>query len=108
MREGLYEVRFGTPLGEGRGLVNLQGGQVLGGDSIIIYFGSYSVEGERFVANVETKRYATEPGMISVLGKDSARIAINGTVLNDSINGKGHSQDTPGVALNVALRRIAP
>lgn len=108
MREGLYEIRFKTPIGEGRGLVTLQNGKALGGDATIIYSGTFDVEGERFSAYVETRRYATEPGVTSVLGQDNARIDISGTIDGDLITGHGQSKDAPGISLNVHLRRIAP
>lgn len=108
MREGLYELRFKTPMGEGRGLVTLQNGQVLGGDAIIIYTGTFAVEGDRFIAHVQTHRYATEPGMTSVLGRDNARIDMSGTVQGDSITGKGQSPDAPGVGISIHLRRVGP
>jgi hypothetical protein len=74
MREGLYEIKFHTPIGEGRGLVALQNGQVLGGDAIIIYTGTFVVENDRFIANVRTARYAAELGMISVLGGTTRKL----------------------------------
>ncbi len=108
MREGLYEIKFKTPMGEGRGLVTLQNGQVLGGDAIIIYSGTFTVEGDRFLAYVSTSRYATEPGFSSVLGRDNARIDIAGAVQGELITGQGQSPDAPGLAVHVHLRRIAP
>ena len=108
MREGLYEIRFRTPMGEGRGLVTLQNEQVLGGDVIIVYAGTFKVEGDRFIANVRTSRYATEPGFASVVGKDNAQIDISGTIQGDLITGHGQSPDAPSIKIGVSLRRLAP
>lgn len=108
MHEGLYEIRFKTAQGEGRGLVTLKSGEILGGDAIILYAGTYNTGNGQVTAHVKTRRYASVPGMISVFGRDDVQIEFIGTVNGDSIVGNGSSPNAPGISLNVSMRRLAP
>lgn len=107
MLEGLFKVLFETPMGSGAGVVTLQGGTITGGDSAMFYIGSYSQEGDRFVANVTTGRHTNDPTFENVFDRDRVQVDISGTVTGDAFSGHGQSPDAPGVALTVSLAKLS-
>jgi hypothetical protein len=48
LRNGSYSAWFRTPQGEGTGVVVLNDGKMIGGDTVIAYTGSYVEEGDTF------------------------------------------------------------
>lgn len=107
MLEGVFKVTFGTPLGSGAGVVTLSQGRISGGDSAIYYVGTYSQEGDRFVANVTTGRHTNDPSFQNVFGKDRVQIDVSGTIKGDAVDGRGQSPDAPGVSLTMSLSRLS-
>lgn len=103
---GLYALHFTTPLGEGSGVAYLQDGKLRGGDSTIAYVGSYHVDGGQLHATVLTYKYASVPGMGSVLGVDKAEIVLTGTVSGPSITLMGSTKQAPGITLQVKMQRL--
>lgn len=53
MIEAMWGVEFTTNLGKGFGVVVLQGGKILGGDSSFVYLGTYEFTDGIFIANVD-------------------------------------------------------
>jgi hypothetical protein len=76
LTDGFYIVQFRTPKGTGAGVLTLADGKLRGGDSAIMYTGSYSQEGDKFTAQVSTKRHTQ--GMPSVFGVDSVTLTLAG------------------------------
>lgn len=106
MLDGLYKAHFRTRLGEGEALISLHGGILEGGDIIMYYVGKYSVEGDRFVANLKTARHASVPGKSNVFGRDSVRVDLSGSISGDAIEARGQSPDAPGVSFSAHLKRL--
>lgn len=107
MRDGLYKVQFNTPLGEGYGVVTLDGGRLRGGDSMMFYTGSYQVNGNQFDANVQTNVHSPQAGMASVLGTGTASLTLTGNFNGDSGTMKGSSPQAPNIPFSATLTRIA-
>lgn len=106
MIDGFYKVEFRTPLGGGGGVVTLANGVIHGGDSAIYYFGTYTVQGDHFVADAKTARHSNAPGMANVFGRDQVDIKITGTITGDRIEATGQSPQAPGVSFNAILSRL--
>ena len=69
MQNGLYAAEFQTPLGKGYGVVMLLNGVLQGGDSMMYYQGSYTVDGNNFTAEVKTGAHARPPGWLPCLAE---------------------------------------
>jgi hypothetical protein len=106
IESGLYRVTFGTPMGGGNGVAHLADGKLHGGDSMMAYVGSYSVDGGNFTANVHAFRHSNVPGMVSTLGTNDAQLSIKGTVQGTTMTGQGNSPQAPGVTLQVKLEKL--
>lgn len=107
MRDGLYKVKFQTPMGEGAGVVYTTGGKLWGGDGGLFYVGSYTETGNKLTATVNTNRHTQWPGLVSVFGVDSVTIRLDGTVNGDTVTCKGTAAQAPGVQFGCVLTRIS-
>lgn len=106
MLNGLYGVKFGTPLGSGTGVLYAVNGMVYGGDSGFAYVGSYTAQGDDLTASLRLIRHAETLGTMSVFGVAGGKIDIQGKVTPDGGTFRGTSPQAPGVTLSVTLRRI--
>jgi len=105
LTDGLYSVRFKTPMGDGSGVVTLIGGKLRGGDAGIAYLGSYTQDGDSFKATVKTQRHTH--GLGSVFGKDNVTISLTGKSSGTGTNCTGTAAEAPGVTFQAALARIS-
>ena len=104
MRDGIYKVQFQTQLGQGAGVVVLQGGKLRGGDSSIYYIGTYSQSGDQLTADVATDAHSS--GIGSVFGVDRAHIHLTGKVTGDAAQMTGTAREAPNVSFQAILTRI--
>ncbi len=98
---GLYVARFTTPLGSGAGVLVLNDGRLRGGDSAIVYTGTYSQDANKFTAEVSTKRHTA--GLNSVFGVDAITISLTGTSSDTTASCTGSAA---GVSFKAELIRI--
>jgi hypothetical protein len=103
--DGFYSVKFQRPAGSGGGVVVLSGGKLRGGDSSIVYSGTYSQTGDDFSAKVATSRHLQ--GLPSVFGKDNVNIVLNGKSSGTTATCTGTAAEVPGVSLQTTLTRIS-
>jgi hypothetical protein len=103
LQDGLYVVRFGTPLGEGSGVAHLTDGKLYGGDSMMAYVGKFADDGDTANAEVRVFQHSNVPGMESVLGTNSATLKLSGSVSGNTANLTGSAPQAPGVQLSVSL-----
>src|SRR5687767_2369427 len=106
IENGLYRVTFGTPYGSGFGVAHMVEGELHGGDSMMAYVGGYSVDGDRFTANIHAFKHSTVPNIESTLGTENAQLSITGTVQGGSLTGQGTAPQAPGVTLQVKLEKL--
>ena len=106
LTNGLYRVSFQTPLGAGAGVLTLEDGQLLGGDSMMYYVGQYTQDGDGFSAEVMVRTHTHVPGMGSVFGVPEAKIILTGTSAGNSAKVTGSSPQAPGVNFAAALQRL--
>ena len=75
---GLYKVAFQTQLGEGVGIVVLEGGSLRGGDAVYAWVGTYEEPNGGFDAKVSIFRHTPGEAAASVFGVDDAVVQLNG------------------------------
>ncbi|MGW8704600.1 hypothetical protein ACWGLL_00545 [Brevundimonas sp. NPDC055814] len=107
MDDGLYKIGFRTRLGPGYGVVVLQGGRIIGGDSSSFYVGSYVIHGARFKASLQLDRHTIIPVLRSVFGVERARIELEGDILGQDALMSGSSPDAPEVSFEAVMSRLA-
>src|SRR5690606_2703805 len=98
---------FGTPIGEGAGVAHFAQGKVHGGDSMMAYVGTYQSDGERVSATVRVFTHSRQPDMQSVLGADSATLALSGVVDGEIATLSGTAPEAPGVTLSLRLEPLS-
>lgn len=107
MIEALWSVEFRSNLDLiGSGIVVLETGRVFGGDSAMIYVGSYTVDGNNIKAELHIHRYASAPGMVSITGLDDYHLQATGKLGTKEILLQGHVVGAPNIQIVVkAVRR---
>lgn len=103
---GLYAIRFGTPLGEGAGVAYLHDGKLRGGDSMMAYVGSYSESDGNLEADVNAYQHTAVPDMASVFGATNVNIHLSGQVSGGNGTLTGTAPEAPGITLKVSMERL--
>jgi hypothetical protein len=103
LENGRYAAWFKTPTGQGTGFVTLTNGQITGEDTVIAYSGSYELEGNRFIAVVQTRRYCE--GQPSVFGVDEVELKLEGRSTGALVVCSGTTEHAPGLTFEATLIR---
>jgi len=101
---GLYSITFraGQSGPTGSGVIVLRDGLILGGDSSLLYEGTYQQNDGKFAATVQTSRHAFD--IASLFGLDNATLSFDGTVIKETGVGFGASPQVPDIKLEVRLK----
>jgi hypothetical protein len=109
MLEALWSVSFGTNLPGmlgGTGIVVFETGRIFGGDSAMIYTGSYKIINGIVEADVHVDTYAAVPGMVSSVGFSTFDLKVTGAPANDKLVLSGHVVQDPSRKMTItAIRR---
>jgi hypothetical protein len=104
MVDGLWTVLYFGPQGEGGGVVILNKGQVLGGDSGFFYEGSYEVVGDVFKGKVAVKNFISSvPNVIGIVGDFD--LLLVGQIEGDTMKGTGALASAPEAKIAVLLTK---
>jgi hypothetical protein len=101
--EGLWYMHFKAGPAQGDGMAVLRHGEILGGDPIHTYTGSYQADGPNLYANVRVSPYAG--------GQNPPDIAhpltffLQGSVTGNLANVSGHADNKPDVTIEVEMHR---
>ena len=106
MDNGIYRVEFQTQRGTGTGVVVINDGRILGGDSIMYYVGTFSESGNNFSTNIKARVHSNVPGMAPVFGVPEANISLTGTSTNNSAQSKGTAVEAPGISFQAVLNKL--
>lgn len=106
MRNGTYKVCFETPLGEGAGVLVINGDEIRGGDSTMYYTGNQAQNGDDITAEVVADIHTKVPDMASVFGVDRVHITLTGKVNGDSAQLTGKAKEAANVPFKATLTRI--
>lgn len=91
MVEALWSVEFQSSFGmHGNGVAVFETGRVFGGDSTMIYVGSFRVENGTIHSEINVKKYASAPGMSSVVGLDNFNLVVTGKADAKDMNLSGY------------------
>ena len=107
MIEALWSVEFQSSFGmQGAGIVVFETERVLGGDSGMMYVGSYRVENGSVYADIHVTRYANTANLQSVVGLDDFNLKITGKVDPRMMALSGHVVEDPSRKITInAVRR---
>ena len=107
--EAMWQVNFGaTPQGEvgfGAGVIVIETGRILGGDSSFYYLGTYSIAGDDVTCEIEVRRHAA--GHPSVLGKDDSKLKLRAKLNDQTMLFVGTDAENPMVKFQAEIRRLA-
>jgi len=107
MLEALWSVEFQSSFGmRGNGVAVFETGRVFGGDSSMIYVGSFRVENGSIHSEINVKRYAHVPGMSSVVGFDNFNLKVMGKPDQNDMLLSGYVVEDPSRTITIrAVRR---
>lgn len=94
--EGFYTVQFVGVQGWGTGVAVYIGGHVFGGDSAVMWTGTYDRQGDAVTLKLHVKQIA--PGLMNTMGKNEFDLELAGTVEGDKIKIAGN---IPGTELRL-------
>ncbi|KWV51381.1 hypothetical protein AS156_12385 [Bradyrhizobium macuxiense] len=101
LKDGTYAAWFRTSLGEGTGIVHFADGKLWGRDSIMLYSGTYDVDGDRFSAVVTARRH-TE-GHATVFGTDDLVLRLKGVSNGAIATCSGTADAAPDLVFEATL-----
>jgi hypothetical protein len=108
MLEALWSAEFRSNFGmQGTGIVVLETGRVFGGDSSMIYVGSFKADDKVIRFDINVKKYAHVPGMASVVGLDSFNLKVSGTPAREGFLLSGHVVEDPSRTMTIKVTRRA-
>jgi hypothetical protein len=90
--EGFYTVQFVGVQGWGTGVAVYIGGHVLGGDSAVMWTGTYDRQGDAVTLKLHVKQIA--PGLMNTMGRNEFDLDLAGTVDGDKIKLTGNIPGT--------------
>lgn len=107
MLEALWSVEFQSSFGiRGNGVAVFETGRVLGGDSTMIYVGSFRVENGVIHADLNVKKYASAQGQTSSVGLNEFNLKVTGKPDRDKLDLSGYVVEDPARTLTIhAVRR---
>jgi hypothetical protein len=108
MINGPYHVKIVSGGGDVTNCVAvLNEGIVQGGDSVTCFAGTIKFENEKFIAELNTRKYASLDDYEPIFGPHPAKVTVNGTTTaEDAAVGIATSPQAPGVAFHVELKYL--
>lgn len=108
MLEALWSVEFNSNFNiSGNGVVVFETGRVFGGDSSMIYVGSYQIENGDIHAEINVRKYANVPGMVSSVGLDSFTLKVTGKPDNQKLILSGFVVEDSSRTITIKAHRQA-
>jgi hypothetical protein len=105
--QGLWTVEFGSTLGQfGSGVVVLQDGRVMGGDSGYFYTGTYTETGHAFRATIAVTPFVDGvQSVFSTLGKN-LQLTLVGTLSTDGASATAQGELSAAPQMRIGVRFI--
>ena len=102
--EALWSVRFSSNMGiHGGGVVVIENGKILGGETGYTYIGSMRAERERVIARVRVSKYMAEAP--SIFGMDHFEMELSGRADESQIRFEGFIVGSPRHDISIDLVR---
>lgn len=93
------------------GVVTMETGRIFGGDSAMVYLGSYEVDGNTVVGDVESftynPAYAEGLNVFGVTGEERVPIRFEGLRDGDGIKAEIWMKSNPDLRLTVVMTKVA-
>jgi hypothetical protein len=90
--EGFWTVQFKGVQGFGTGVVVYIGGHVFGGDSAVMFTGTYDLQGDAVTIRIHVKQMV--PGLMTVMGRTEYDLDLTGTLNGDTLKLAGNIPGT--------------
>ena len=90
--EGFYTVQFVGVQGWGTGVAVYIGGHVLGGDSAVMFTGTYDRQGDAVTSQLHVKQI--DPQLMNVMGRNEFDLELAGTLEGDKLKLAGNIPGT--------------
>lgn len=87
MVEGFWTVQFRGMQGWGTGVVVYTGGRIYGGDSAVMFTGTYTQQGDAIAVRLHVKQIA--PGLMTVMGRSEYDLELAGKLDGDKLQLSG-------------------
>jgi hypothetical protein len=107
MYEGFYAIAFQAGENKGHGVLHLNEGRVRGGDSLLFYLGTYTLDGDNLTAEIKTDAHAKIPGMRALFGRDVIHLTLRGSFTGDEAKLIGIAKEAPSVKFVASLKKLA-
>lgn len=108
MIEALWSVKFNSNSNIiGSGVAVFETGRVFGGDSMMIYTGSYEIKDGKITANLSVRAYAQPQNMVSAVGLNQFNLQVMGDVARDKLILTGQVVEDPSKILIIEATRQA-
>jgi len=102
--EGFWTVQFKGVQGWGAGVVTMIAGRVFGGDSVVMFMGTYSLVGNDAKVQIHVKQFME--GLMNVMGPKEFDLDLAGKLEDDKLTLAGSIPGTE-LKLNAVLNRQA-
>jgi len=107
MLEALWSVGFASNVNDsGAGVVVLETGRILGGDSSYLYVGNYRVENGEILADVKVTHYAGQPSSVFGPAKEF-NLSLKGVPDKVQFDMVGHVVENPTLKILIQFIRRA-
>ena len=107
MENGLYHVILTLDADITNYVASIRDGLIEGGDSVSCFSGTIRFDGNAFVADLITRKYADLDRYLPVFGIGPTRVAVRGTLTAaDAAIGTATCTECPGRAAQVELRGL--
>jgi len=105
--EGMYQIRFGTAYNIGAGVMIIETGRIMGGDSGYYYLGEIKIVNGRLEIVVEVIHHAGPKNLIIGVPLDRAVFRLNGArVENGDIRLQGTAEGFPHNPISVVANKL--
>lgn len=101
--EGLWYTHFSAGPAHGDGMAVLHDGEILGGDKLHTYVGTYHMDGSLLYAHVRVNPFAAAVEA----NEQPVSLFLRGTINGDTAVISGHPDDQQEVSVSVEMHRAA-
>lgn len=106
MLKGFYKCEYSVDDAVGRSVMYVEDGSMLGGNSAFAHIGTYVIDGDEVVAEIESRRHKDDPNIPSLLGQDISTINVVGRADGDTYRFQGSSPQMPGAKFRSLMTTI--
>jgi len=103
---GFYTVRFQLGQAQGRSVMYVGDGKMLGGNSAFAHIGAYEEIGDEIAIVIDTVRHNPDPNYPAMAGTDDATLLARGRRHGELIRFEGVLRELPGVPFQSVMTPI--